>query len=695
MIPITLAMGLCLAVCIFIPFLTIAAQEPSEQLSVAGEAMAGNIPAVSISAGKSKYVRKMFQYASSVSRDIEGRTTDVYFKWRIHTDRKNPSLFLVPSLYVIAKGNTDYVEEYYTTVKFHNFSDREEIQRANSGTIPHNRKTFPTVARSFTPDIYAQTFFKESILSPFNKANGKYYKYGSSELTDSTVSIAFVPRTDNTQLVKGKAVVDKASGRILSADISGDFDMLTFRIMIVMGDGDSVLPSKCDLIVFFRFTGNKVRSEVSSIFLPPKVFPEVNGIMLPIDSLRPVPLLRTDEDIYARYDSLRKAKELHTRIWEKKLYTVAFDVIGDNLVNNFNKNIGPNDEFSFGTSPLLNPSYLSYSHRKGVIYRFDLKGRYVFTKNSDFHFKVKMGYMFNQKQFYFDAPFTYTYDASRNGTLGFTVGNGNRITNSSVLDQIRRDHPDSIDFKYLKLDYFKDMYMRLNTTNDITDRLSSDVGVVFHQRSPVNKPDFIKVGQPISYRAFAPMVEFTYKPVGKSGPVFTLDYERGIKGVMGSDLDYERWEANGDWMKKLDPLSSLSMRVGYGLYTNRSRNIYFLDFANFRENNLPGGWNDDWSCDFQLLNSAWYNVSKYYLRANLTYEHPMLLASYVPYFGRFIEQEMLYANMLFVDHIHPYMEYGYGFTNRYFSAGVFASTKNWHFSSVGFRFTVEIFGRWR
>ena len=49
-----------------------------------------------------------------------------------------------------------------------------------------------------------------------------------------------------------------------------------------------------------------------------------------------------------------------------------------------------------------------------------------------------------------------------------------------------------------------------------------------------------------------------------------------------------------------------------------------MDFANFRDNNLPEGWDDDWSGDFQLLDSRLYNESKYYVRSNITYESPLL-----------------------------------------------------------------------
>lgn len=48
-----------------------------------------------------------------------------------------------------------------------------------------------------------------------------------------------------------------------------------------------------------------------------------------------------------------------------------------------------------------------------------------------------------------------------------------------------------------------------------------------------------------------------------------------------------------------------------------------------------------------------------------------MLLSRIPYVGRFMEIERIYINTLFVEHLHPYVEYGYGFTNRFFSMGIF------------------------
>ena len=141
-------------------------------------------------------------------------------------------------------------------------------------------------------------------------------------------------------------------------------------------------------------------------------------------------------------------------------------------------------------------------------------------------------------------------------------------------------------------------------------------------------------------------------------------------------------------------LQALSMRAGLGFYTQKDRDAFFLDYSNFRENTLSGGWNDDWSGEFELLNRNWYNSSNYYLRGNLTYESPLLLLSWLPIVGRFMETERLYMSVLSVTHLHPYVECGYGFTTRLFSIGVFAANMNGKFDWVGCKLGFELFRDW-
>lgn len=639
----------------------------------------------------------MFEYSSSVSWENTAKESDVYVKWVIRKEKSNSLLRLIPSMYFLTKENDEYILEYCYTVWFNDPLKREGVRKLFSGTLPINSNALPTVTGFYTPDIYSETLFDNYVLSPFSTANKKYYSYSSYEESDSTVRISFKPKIDNTQLVNGEALTEKTTGKVTDLKLNGEFDMMTFSIDASMNDTIPDLPKNCNLTVYFNFLGNRIRSDIKTVFLPPKTFPEAADSGMTIESIRPMPLTDAEKAIYSRSDSLKLADSTSTAKsrMQKKTYKMAWDIFEKNLLNNFKTSMGQNDEFSLRTSAILNPSFLNYSHNKGFRYRYDILGKYIFTDNSDLNFRIRLGYMFTKKQFFYDAPIAWTFNEKRNGTLKFTIGSGNRITNSSVHDMLVKMNPDSIRFQDMDLKYYTDKYGSLTLSYDVFRWLGLEMSATFHRRAAVNKKEFIEAGQPTVYKTFAPSLEVTLKPFLDNGPICTLDYERGIKGVLGSGVEYERLEGDISKVMNFSPVTSLSFRAGGGIYTDKSRDIYFLDFANFRENNLPGGWNDDWSGEFQLLNSGWYNVSKYYIRANVTFEHPLMFASLIPYFGRYIETERIYVNSLWVDKIHPYMEYGYGFRCRYFSAGLYMSTRNWHYQSFGGRITFELFGRWK
>ena len=197
---------------------------------------------------------------------------------------------------------------------------------------------------------------------------------------------------------------------------------------------------------------------------------------------------------------------------------------------------------------------------------------------------------------------------------------------------------------------------------------------------------------PTVYTSFAPMMGIKILPWEK-GPLFTFTWERGFDKIFSSNISYERWESDAQWKIKMPGLRLLNLRAGYGTYSHREQN-YFVDFDNFQETNLPDGWNDDWTGDFQLLNGSEFNRSDYYIRANASYESPLMIATWLPYVGKYIEKERFYINSVLLERTRPYYEIGYGFTNRYISVAAFASFKNSHFQNTGFKFDFELFRRW-
>ena len=56
-----------------------------------------------------------------------------------------------------------------------------------------------------------------------------------------------------------------------------------------------------------------------------------------------------------------------------------------------------------------------------------------------------------------------------------------------------------------------------------------------------------------------------------------------------------------------------------------------------------------------------------------------------------VQQERLYGGILFMPHLNPYLEVGYGIGTHIFDVGVFVGSVNGKFNAVGFKFTFELF----
>ena len=645
-------------------------------------------------------LQKMFSYRTSVTDSIRDSSSYVYVKYHINTRKRNFTLLLVPSLYAIAKGRREYFGETYSHVILHDLSHYETDRKVNINTIPHHRNTMPNLLPYLTPTIYSETVVNNSLLSPFSKANKRDYKYRIAPMMNGRIRVGFQPKLHNTQLVHGSAVVDEETGRIISAQLTGEYDMIRFTLEIQMGKEGirSLLPTTCTISARFSFIGNKLSTKMTAIYglkaaVPDSIDNSHDESLMA--SLRPIELTEEENLLYKKHAQTASAKDSTTnndkknyresRIWEK---------IGRNLIERIRTNYGQNNRGYLRIAPILNPLYMGYSPNKGITYKFDVRSSYSFTDNSAVSFRVKSGYSFKQKVLYYSVPFRFDYNKRHNGYLEVEFGNGNRITNSSVLEQIRHEKGDSINWANMHLDFFKDMNLSITNNYDITEKLGLRAGFVYHRRSAVDKVPFIATGKPTTYHSFAPIFRVQYRPWGWNGMILTFDYERGIGKLFHSNGQYERWESDASYKYKLRSLRTISMRLGSGLYTSRGDNVYFLDYTNFRETYIPNGWNDDWTGSFELLNSNWYNASKYYVRTNFTYESPLMFLSRLPAVGQFMEIERIYVSTLFVQRLHPYIECGYGFTNRLFSMGIFIANKNGKFDGVGCKFGFELFSHW-
>ncbi len=645
-------------------------------------------------------LNRIYEYLKANRSEFKPLVDNVYMKFRYNVEKRNFGLWLIPNTYVLAKDPREYIRETYTKATFtdtHHFDVNAEVV---TGTMRGDRIGMKTLLDFMTPNIYNMAFYDGHVLSPFNKWNRHYYHFTQIRLMNGATRLDFRPKLYNTQLLNGYAVVETETGRILRTVLNGEFDMITFRTEITQSEdeGRELMPAKCNTAATFRFMGNRVSVLFNAFYnCPTNLSDSINSISSRemMDSIRPVPLNRLDKQIYETYDREHAVADSiaaldtiphKTNFWKK----IFWDTIGETLVTPIDAEAR---NASFRIYPIINPLYADYSPTKGFRYKMKLRTTFRFSDHRYLNIEPTIGYNFKQSQLYFNIPIRMVYNPKRNGYAEIIYGNGNRIYNSTVIEEINEAHLDTIDFSNTHMDEFRDNYLRLFNNIMIFDWLDIETGIFVHQRKSVVPEMMRQYGVPEEYRSFAPTIGIKLQPWLNKGPLFSFDWEESIKGVNRSNLEYTRWEFDAQWKYNIPGLRVLNMRLGTGLYTSKSTE-YFLDFSNFHDENLPEGWNDDWSGNFQLLGGREYNESKYYIRTNVSYESPLLLTTWIPYLGKYIEKERFYISGVLLERSRPYYEIGYGFTNRYISAGAFASFRNTKFEEFGVKFDFELFKRW-
>lgn len=666
-------------------------------------------------------MKRVFRYASTVDTfGVADRKTYAYLKYDIRINRRNAILLSIPTMFAIANsGEREHIGETYDAVTVNNRGEMRARRLLDRTTIPHQSKTMPTLLGYLTPRPYNEMLIDDRIISPFFYRNRRFYRYQVTPFSVGSALVSFRPRMKNTKLVRGWARVELKTGRIIEGAFDGEYDLVRFHISLTMGERGvmSLLPSECSLNARFLFLGNDITAEYSTVIgLPPTLLSDSIADRRDtalINRVRPIPLTSHEELLYYKYYARKQAALAKTATdatadtadtattaakpaenGTSRKSSRFWKLVGRSMFDRVRQEFGSRKQASFRLNPILNPLYFSYSSRRGFTYKFDVRGAYYFNDRQALELRFKAGYAFKQKQFYFNFPFTFYIDRRHNAFIRSTWESGRHITSSEVAKAIKEERGDSIDWDAMNLTYFRNHSLKLVANYDPTPHWGIEAGLTTRKRRAIHDEGFVEAGKPTHYTSVAPTLGITFRPTGYTGPIFTADYERSIRGLMGSNTEYERLEIDGQYNRPLSALSSLQMRAGAGFYTHKGDDSYFLDYTNFRENNVPGGWNDEWACSFELLNSNWYNASDYYVRANIAYETPLLLLAWLPVAGRLIEKERIYINALAVRHLHPYVEWGYGFTTRAFSIGAFVAQHNWRIDSATLRFGLELFRHW-
>lgn len=689
-------------------------------------------------------MRQVYLRAERYARQVGEFRADLYTKAHLNVEKKNFLFRYIPSMLRGERGVNEYILETQSDVHYTAPNIYDQKINVLSGTL-RNEKSIPGLVNYFNVNIYSPYLFGDKLLSPLGRNASRYYMYhldytSRDSLGRRLFHISFMPRNKSFQLMSGDMVVTDSVWSVRHFHFKGRQEQLTFDCHLEMGQAgteEETLPVRYELTFRYVLLRNRVTGHYTAVadyreVKRPEEQKQRKGYnlsasfslqcdprrynrtdMMP-DSLRRAPLTPDEVSLYTRKgqaqeDTTNTARKIRRRKerWEK---------VGEFLVEDYKWNVA--DKGTFRSMALLNPMLFSFSRSNGIAYRSNLKYRGKLPGQRSIGAQSNVGYNFKLKEFYWRVNGDLTYCPRRNGRVTIEVGNGNRIYSSDVLDDLKSIPDSAFNFDKLNLELFKDFYVSLNHGIEVCNGLRVDVGLNIHRRTPVKRPEMDvaamsaheeDVEQAINshirsaYVSFAPRLRVAWTPGqyyymnGRQKinwhsrfPTFIVDYERGIQGVFKSTLAYERIELDMQHKVRLGVTRNLFYRLGGGLFTNQKQ-TYFVDFENFRSNNLPLNWNDDIGGVFQALDSRWYNASNHYVRANLVYESPFFILRHLMKYTGYVQHERLYVNVLSMPHLRPYVELGYGIGTHVFDVGVFVSNSNYTDFGFGWKFVFGLF----
>lgn len=693
-------------------------------------------------------LNNIFKFSNYYSKIIDQYTADLYIKGNVKVNKKNHLIRYVPSMFSFDKKRKEYLIESFNELHYTSPNIYDRKLKAVSGTFNKNIGQITDMMDFFNINVYSSSLMSDKLLSPLDKESSRYYNYKLDSIffvgNDKRYKIDINPCFQSTQLVRGYVVVSDKSWAVRDIYICGTYDLIKFEVKVDMGNPGEIselLPSRFEMNINFNFLGNRLSMDCKAslkyksislndsinndIIFRKKKYDLSDSYKLSCDTselivnreqfsnYRLIPLTKSDSLLYEMFDS--SGTNLSQSIKKEHKFVDLWGQIGDVLIDSYDLNL-----YGIGSvrcSPLINPFMLSYSHSNGVSYKQQFKYSRLYSKGRLLRVKPQIGYNFTRKELYAKMDASYFYLPQKNGSFIFNIGNGNRIYSSIVLDKLKELPDSTFNFDKVDLDYFRNFHIDFYHSIELFNGFFVKAGLILDWRylvndskvyleRPLTDSQWAKIrGIKTTYNTFAPKLTVSWTPcmyyymngnrkmnVGSKMPTFSMIYEKGFKGIFGSNTSHEKIELDIQHKIKFRGIKSFAYRMGGGFFT-RQKDIYFVDFDNFSRNSLPEGWNDEIGGTFQLLDRRWYNSSRNYARLNCSYETPYLLLKPLKKISSAVQQERLYAGLLFMPHLNPYVELGYGIGTHIFDVGSFVSLINGKLDTFGFKFTFELFSR--
>lgn len=569
--------------------------------------------------------------------------------------------------------------------------------------------------------IFNVSNLSRGYISPIADGALNFYKYKlintytRDGVTVKTIKV--IPKRKHEPLFQGTIEIADGSWRIYSLDLmlTKDYQLELIDTLRISQLHTPVTPdvwkTKTQIISIafdmFKFKGVGSFVNVYSHYnIHPKFKQEYfNNVVMKYDTgyykqdsnfwkqSRPVTLEDDEKRYYNFRDSITKVNENRPKSYYDSLRRNQKITVGNIIWNNQNYRWYSKNDYSYYQLKGLAKG-LEYNTVEGVALKVDqtfnynpLKGKYTYE------WYANMRYGFENHHFNSWASFTIKpKEASyRQRYLSFAGGKRvSQLNNDNPIDALTNSVYTLLARRnYMKL--YENWFGSIRYNNRFENGFAINVNAIYEDRMPLantsfysllnknelftpNHPDELAnvpfnrhqaliAGITLSYQPGQKYIEYPkYKTsIGSNQPVFTLDYTAGIPDILGSDVQYNKWDFSikDDIDFKLAGLFKYKIEVGgfinadrYSIpdmkYFNGNRTFYNMKYLN----------------SFQLAPYyAYSNVASFYSEANIEHHLKGLLTNKMPLFNKLKWNLVVGGNAFYVNNKQYYAEAFAGIEN--------------------------------
>lgn len=553
-----------------------------------------------------------------------------------------------------------------------------------------------------------------SFVSPIADNALFYYKYkllGTSEENGVTINkIEVMPRRTNDPVFRGIIYIADESWRLMGTNLyltqdAGINLIDTLNISQQFIKVENVyMPSS----IKFQFNGSVFKFKFEGYFVgvysnfnihpnfPKNYFTaeilKVTKAVNKKDSLywannRPIPLTDEERYDYKRKDSiaLRKESKPYLDSLERennKFGLVKLALTGYSINDRYNKRY-------FYFDPLMRS--VLYNTVEGVALKYGITYRKQLEDRKFYSIRPEVRYGFSNRIFTANLSGNYYYDplkrASVSASFGSEIADLNRYGSMSLLT----NSINTLLFERNLSKFYKKEFANVATTRELADGLQASVAVEYTRNHTLENTNSFKIrdvknreftsNNPFTpdsetplfptYNSFNVSATLSYtigqkyitRPDGKfyedsKYPRFQLGYRKGIKNVLGSDVDYDLVSLEV-YQERISAglLGFSSFVLGAGKFLNNTA-VFYPDSKHFRGNNstiFPPNLRK-----FRYLDFYIYSTDKQYFEAHFEHNFAGFMTNKIPLLRKLKLEELVGINYLTQPQKRNYTEYYFG-----------------------------------